>query len=661
MSELALTPAPPPLPSAPEAPANGRASRKGKGGAKAARAEHQAARAATPVLGVHVTPQALYGVLLRPTGDGFEPMRQFSRQRNGGDSAAPSDLGIAGFPGVGVTPDMAQSDDGVTLRIGEGANVGPDLFLESEFASLATNTGGGLPGGPGSSAPSSDGGTSVNPIVFELKDLVEECRQAGFDKPSLAFSIGAPDVDYVEVIVTDAAPKGKDGKKAKAEKAPKKAAEPAADGTSAPVKRETLLALLPKTEVRYDKERIAFIPMTPRDGRRRYLGVLPRPEEPVAPSLKLLREQQGMRRLNFRTLDAEVPVLLGLARLAYPSDPHESTALVRVGSEDTLVMLLVGNQLHHCEHMRSVTTFDGPDTICSRVLLQQDVQGIGTVHNVVIVSEEREEELVQGFGAFYPDARVETLRSGVARAGIAGPYGPLPTAAMVPTGVALKALLRKDAVFEPTNLLPKELRRRTVGPRVDLAFSWHTMVVAVLLFMAVLFFVGLYLAQQREIADAEQRLAELPSQSELSGPVLQARIDSLRQAKAQIETSLQVMDSLLIGSDRWTQLLARTTRAASATGGVWVEEWAPADSGLALRGFATSRERVVGLAQRLNGTIEEVTFQQIREAPVYQFRLRYPIPSEMPEVARYLRERALAEAAAQAGQAPSDEIGRAHV
>jgi hypothetical protein len=660
MSEYALTPAPapPPLPALDGAPGGdgdaGTAGPAGKSGRRRparASAERQAARTAAPVLGVHVTPTALYGVLLRPTGEGFEPLRQFSRQRNGAD--APADLGTG-------TPDMAAADGDVMLRIGEGANLGADLFLDSEFAALAGGANGphggipgGMPGGGGEAAAR----PAAPPKLFELKDLVQECRQAGFDRPALAFCVGAPDVDYTEVIVGDEPePKGKKtpAKEAKKPAKPKKAAKPA-ENPGAPVKRERLLGLLPKSEVRYDRDRIAFVPMTPRDGRRRYLAVLPRPEEPVAESLRLLREQAGMRKLSYRTLDAEVPILLGLARLAFPSESHETTALVRVGAEDTLVMLLAGNQLHHCEHMRSVTTFDGPDTICSRVLLQQDVQGIGTVHHVVIVSEEREEELVQGFAAFYPEARVETLRAGVARVGIAGPYGPLPTAAMPATGVALKALLRRDAVFEDTNLLPKALRKVQVGPKLEIGFSWHTLVVGVLLFLSVLFFVGLYLAQQRQIAEAERRLAEFPAEAAMSGPQLQARIDSLRGVKERIDLSLRVLDSLLIGSDKWTQTLARTSRAAAATGGVWVEEWAPSDSGLAIRGFATSRDRIVGLAERLGGSIEEATFQAIREAQVFQFRIRLTIPNEMPQAVEYLRERAAAQAAVGAG-APDEPL-----
>ena len=557
-----------------------------------------------PVLGVHVTAQTIYAVLMRPAGDTYEPVRQFSRQRSASGASEPASLDT-------LTPDagpLTSEDDGVTVQFGGGM---ADPFLDSEFSNYGDSGGESL-----SMAPESTG----SPIVFELKDILEECSAAGFDRPDIAFVVGAPDVDYVEVTVPSEG--DKKGKK----------------DSGGSVKRERLLALLTSGGATYDKERVAFVPMTARDSQQRYLAVAPSAGEPVARSLSLLREQQGMKRISFRLMTAEVPVLIGMARLVFPTSPDENTAIVRVGAEDTLVILLQGNQLHHCDHMRSVTTFDGPDTICSRVLLQQDVQGVGTVHNVVVISDEREDELVQGFAAFYPDARVETLRAGMAKMGVAGPYGPLPTQSMEPAGAALKALMR-DAPFEDVNMLPKALRRRARrAPKLALSFAWHTLLVGILLFGSVVFFVGQYFMQQSEIAEAEQRLAEFPAQATMSAGQLQMRIDSLRLAQQRINSSLQILDSLLVGTDQWSQTLARTSTATSGAGGVWVESWDPSGRELSIDGFATSRDNVVRLAGRLNASIEELTFREIREHPVYEYRMRFSMPYELPASVRYLRE-----------------------
>lgn len=196
----------------------------------------------------------------------------------------------------------------------------------------------------------------------------------------------------------------------------------------------------------------------------------------------------------------------------------------------------------------------------------------------------------------------------------------------------------KHSPFDDANLLPASLMKRKRA--LDLSFSWHTLVVAMLLFLSVLFFSYLYVSQKGEIADAEQRLAEFPPEAQMSVPQLQARIDSLRGRQEAMTAALVAMDSLLIDTDRWTQTMLRTTRAASQTGGIWIEEWSPSGSDVSLTGYATTRGNVVSMAQRLEATIEEVTFQAVREYPVYAYRLRFTQPPELPQVTRVMREQA---------------------
>ncbi|HEX9953289.1 MAG TPA: pentapeptide repeat-containing protein [Rubricoccaceae bacterium] len=618
---LAAAPAQPP----PAAPGRGRK-------ARAARTSVRSKDAL--LLGLHVTPRQVFGVLVRPTGDGYEPLRQFVRNRTDG-STGTVDAG-------GFTPDDLDSVATGDVQFG---GVG-QVDFSAEFAGMGSEPEMSFDAMLDPSA-GSQAAVRAQPVVYEIRDILEECEQAGFARPALAFTVGSPDVEYAEIAIAPetrknkaAAKPGKAPKAGKEAKPAKEAKEPKA-GTVAPVKRERLMAELVKEFPGADRARTAFVPMTPRDGHQRYFAVMPSASEPVAPSLFMLREQSEHRKTALRTLEAEVPLLVGLARLAMPAEPSENTALVRVGSEDTIVLLLSGGQLHHYEMMQSVTAFDGPDTICSRVLLQQDVQGIGTVHNVIVMAEERERELVQGFAAFYPEARVETLREGMARLGLVGPYGPLAPSLVEATGAALAGHLRPGRAgspFEDANLLPEALKRTT--RKISLAFAWHTLVVAVLLFMSVLYFMYTYTQQKAEIAAEQQRLAEFPPETRMSAPELQARIDSLNTRKAELTATLVVLDSLLIDTDLWTQTLLRTTRAAAQTGGVWIEDMTPNGAELQLHGYATSRSRVVGVAQRLEATINEVTFQALREIPVFEYRMTIALPHELPQIARVMREAA---------------------
>ena len=126
----------------------------------------------------------------------------------------------------------------------------------------------------------------------------------------------------------------------------------------------------------------------------------------------------------------------------------------------------------------------------------------------------------------------------------------------------------------------------------------------------------------------------------MSSGELQMRIDSLRSAQQRIQSSLAVLDSLLYGTDRWSQTLARTSTAAAGVGNVWVEEWQANGADLVLHGYATTRDDVVRLAGRLDASIEEMFFRDIREYPVYEFRVRFGLPYELPATVRYLREQA---------------------
>ena len=587
------------------------------------------------MLGIHVTPKQVYGVLIRPTGDGYEPLRQFVRNRS--DSGAytdsegltPDSLG-ADFGG-GSTPDLSTGD--VAISFGGGA----EIDFSSEFAGFSE-----LDGVAMDAVGSEPSTVHTQPIVFELKDILDECEKSGFGRPPLALAIGAPDVDYLELTVPvekTTKSKKKSSKKSKKSKSDTPEAESSDQpekAPTAPVKRDKLMALLTETLPSVPhKDRIAFVPMTAREGKRRYLAVLPQAGEPVAPSLEMLRQQGRHARTTFRTLEGEVPLLMGLSRLIVSGTPEENTAVVRVGAEDTIVLLLSDGQLHHYELMQSVTAFDGPDTICSRVLLQQDVQGIGTVHNVVVLADELERELVQGFSAFYPESHVETLRDGLARHGLVGPYGPLAPSLVEAAGAALVGAMKKGP-FEDANLLPADLRKK--HRRVDFSIAWHTVAIGMLLFLSVLFFAYLFVSQAQQIEDAERRLAEFPVEAQMTVPQLQARIDSLRLRQSEMSATMGALDSLLVDTDAWTQTLLKSTRAASGTGGIWIEEMDSNGNNLQISGYATSRDRVVGMAQRLAGTIDEMTYQDVREYPVYEYRITFPMEGGLPQITRILRE-----------------------
>jgi len=167
------------------------------------------------------------------------------------------------------------------------------------------------------------------------------------------------------------------------------------------------------------------------------------------------------------------------------------------------------------------------------------------------------------------------------------------------------------------------------------------MVLCVLLFFTVFFFTARYFSMQSEISTYRYRVAiqdPTASVENVDPQVLQGRIDSLRSVHDSYVRALDVLDSLLVGSDQWSRSLEEITAATSNVTGLWIDSYAPSGGRLLLTGNATSRGRIVAFADRTKGEIVSLTFSEIREWPVYSFEMTLPRHMDMPEAARYLRE-----------------------
>lgn len=598
-------------------------------------------------LGVMVTSRAVHAALVKSGPDGPVVLGRFTRQR-----AAKGAGGVPGMAPGGMMPEMQESAGAsdFTLQFGDSGGMSggvgaaggvmgsTELFMSSEFGDGDGDEKGGQ------SAP-----PEVQSFTFELNEILQECKKGGYPEPTLAFCASTGDITHVELQIGAA---GK--KKPDAANGPAKEGEPA-EGPR--IKQEQLLAALAaqhKGEIQ--KERVAFMRMLAGNaGGSRYLALLPKASEPISPTLLKLRDKLP-EMPPIRALDAEVSLYLGLARSvvrsradetgdAYAPPPHQAcTLVVRAAAEDTLVLFLKGEHLQHYESLRSLTTYDSPETICSRVLLQQDEYGIDEVTNVLLLSEERENDLIESFQMFFPEARVGSMRDHMPPS--AGSGGEVREMQMVAATIAaLRALpgSRMD-VFEEVNLLPRKLLRR----RIKVPFTWHTAAVAALILVTLGFFSMRYLTQSNDIEDVRDRLrAYPPNLADMDTRALQARIDSLQSAYVGYMHALDVLDTLLMGSDQWSRSLAQVSREAAGVQGVWIERWSPERGSVELAGSATSRDRVVALAEQLRGNIEVLTFSEIRDWPVYSFVMTFPVERDLPEAAKFLRERVSAELARQ--------------
>lgn len=580
----------------------------------------QKKRSSDLVLGVMVTSRMLHAVLLQGEGDSVRVLRRFTRQR----VAKGAQTGI--MSSVPELQEDAASGGDFTIQFGDGTEGGSNLFLSSEFGAGGVN---GLMEGGEDLA----GGISST-FVLELGDILAECKDTGYEDPIVAFCADSSDVMHVELRA--ALSDKKDGK-GKGDDGSASFRVPNSD-------RSWLLKVLAEQyQGGFEANRVGFLKMnSPDPAELRYLAVFPKQRDSVIATLLAMREQQSARLPIVRILDAEVPLYLGLARSALAQSsiqtPPERThsLIVRAGPEDTLVLFMRGSQLLHYESLRSLTAYESPETICSRVLLQQDEHGINDVQHVFLLSEEREEELVESFEMFFPDSKVASLRQGLYSLGDLG-LDEANTSAIVGAVASALRLLPDErflGVFDEINLMPNRLIKR----RFKIPITWHIPVLGLLIMITGLFFVYRYISVDKEIEQYQTQLASYPPEIvNADSRVLQARIDSFDTVTARYLNALTVLDDLLKGSDQWSRTLEKVSDATASVGGIWIDNWRPEQDQLVLIGNSSSRDRIVQLSKILDGGIESQTFSEIREAPVFSFRMRIPVIIELPEAAIYLR------------------------
>jgi hypothetical protein len=602
------------------------------------------------ILGVTISGRSLHAVLVQDGPDGPEVLRRFARQLS--SSSIGSSVELPGSANESLDDDSPVGD--FTIQFGGANSSSSDLFLSSEFQGVEGAT------------SDDDGGGTVNATLetfdIEVAEILNECAEAGFPDPFVSFCVSSAHVTCVELQI--------------AQEAGSKKKEEAQDGK---IDSDVLIELLSaQLDTSIDHERVAFLPMTRSDsGMRRRLAILAKNADPVAGTLIAMRDRK-VRMPAVRLMDSEVSIYFGMARAAYylssaeagmaleddaedasyapevaPTDTGpRKTLVVRAGSEDTLVMFLQDDELLHYESLRSITTYDAPETICSRVLLLQDEYGVGDVQHVLLLSDDREDAIVESFKMFFSDTRVESVRKYLPKFESDDQESASPSNAALAVAVALRLVNDElyQGAFEDVNLLPKKLLRR----RIKLPVTWHVFAIYGALFVTVVFFVGRYFTIESDIKAKRYNVEQFAEDVAFADPlVLQARVDSINAITKGYRRALLVLDSLLIGSDTWSRSLEMTNREAAVVKGIWVDRWRPSEGNVViLTGNATSRDRIVSLAERVDGQINELTFSEIREAPVYTFEMRVPLKVELPEAARYLREQ-VAQENAEANSTPT--------
>lgn len=593
------------------------------------------------ILAIATSTRRIEAVLIHDAPTGPIILRTFTRKRNGNEA----------FELDAPSVELEKASD-VSFTATDTAGVDSSMFLASEF--------GDLPVAPSMETELMPPSQAAVPCDLEIQDVVAECADAGYENVRVVFVLPT---DYVgsEILgaETDAEEDRKDGKKAKAAKKPARSA-----------KRDHLIKQLRKEVPMVEDHKVTFLPLNGFQGPApTQLAIFAQTNEPVSVSLASIRNRNRPFP-NVALLENEVTLLLGAARAALiaeqryhlvaavvneiqeskeeaPDKPaagpatgeEETSVVIRVGAEDTVVMFLLGQELVHYESLRSITAWDPAETICSRILLMHDEFGAGDSDRILLFCDANEVSIRERLTQIFPDSHMMLLRD------LVPPFEevrkkPIETETFLAALGALRLVRDEvwDSVFPESNFLDPKLR----GRKFTLPFSWPVAAMILILFGTTLFFVYRYFEQSHSIEMVRYELRSYPEDMIASNADdLQEKIDSLKARSSGFAEALDVLDSLLVGSDMWSRALERTSVHTQDVTGLWIETWREEDKGrLVVTGKAMDRNKIVQFATGAEANIESITFAEIRDVPVYEFRMTMRVKRELPEAARYLRENA---------------------
>jgi len=545
------------------------------------------------ILALATSSQRIEAVLMHDAPTGPMIIRTFSRKRAGNKpfevdrpAAAvdvPSDVSFS-------TPDESGMDS--------------SLFLSSEF--------GGLPATQSKTdAEMMPPSQHAVPCDIEIQDIVNECADAGYENVKVVFALptGFLGVEVLQPESGEADSKS-DRKKSKTHKKSQN--------------RDSLLKQLKLEYPSVDDRNVSFLPLSGFQGRAEsQLAVFAQSTEPVSISLSTIRDRNRPFP-NVGYLENEITLLLGAARAALITEQRydvvsevvndvegkhpgeeETSVLIRVGAEDTVVMFLTGQDLVHYESLRSITAYDPAETICSRILLMHDEFGAGDSDRILLFCDDAEKQIGERLAQVFPDSHITLLR------GVLPPFEevrkkPVETETLLAILAALRSVRDElwQVVFPGSDFLDPKLR----GRKFTLPFSWPVAAMVVILFGTTLFFVYRYFEQSHDLEMTRYELRNYPeAMIAQNADDLQMKIDSLRSRSSGFAEALDLLDSLLIGSDTWSRALERTSVHTGDVTGLWIERWGESSPGtLAITGTAMDRDQIVRFAAGAEANIENM-------------------------------------------------------
>ena len=311
--------------------------------------------------------------------------------------------------------------------------------------------------------------------------------------------------------------------------------------------------------------------------------------------------------------------ILNLIRLN--EQPGEEDYIAVIDMEETTTRLIItkGGEIVHIPPPIQAGT-ETPEvmaTIYSKILYEQDMGNMPDFNKIILTGESRDVNAQEFLSEKFADVTIEYLTIRTDKIELPDELAEdLPEYA-VPLGMAIQALIPKDKHIIKLNMLPDYVATRQRALKLD----WHGMIALALIFIVPIVINWQDKKQAALKTEYTQRYIYLTTSIadlEWAEPLL----DSIALNMEIAVTNMTLIDSLAMGTMRFSVTLNEINRAIKDVNNIWLTKLSSRGNSIEISGFSLYRNRIHRLAAKFIGAnIQSVSPAQIRDKPVYRYQM----------------------------------------
>jgi len=330
-------------------------------------------------------------------------------------------------------------------------------------------------------------------------------------------------------------------------------------------------------------------------------------------------------------IDPNEITLMNLVRLNSDFPPEDIVLILYVDSDFKTGILYKG--MDFLKNFNLVINEIDPsrrrDTVYSKVMLEQDVSGIDTIHHIVLAGQiSRNEDIAffrEKFTSVHTVSRLELNNIDVFGQ-VSNKYKPIELAEYaIPIGLAWKALEPDNKKFLKTNLLPIRIIERQKHFKI----AWHGIVIFIIMAISSSTWTFKGLELDKEIENAINFTKKIESQVSQNKIIIE-KINGVQKRTSEMAKKAKLIDEIIGKKNQWHRYLLEISRVLSKNKISWISSMSGKENTFTIKGYATKRNSIIAISKLYPGSeFDASNIKLLEKINALNFDITFPFPDKI--------------------------------